>query len=125
MLTYDSLTKFQKRWVENVSRIFPRCAETGIITAKECIKAYSLLKNERSDDGSKIGYPNWLFTTNKLKRGVYLFPAKGVTTQTVSLQSKEKTEVKPLTIPERDVHKDDKQFFDDLASHGIDVLKKN
>jgi len=128
MLTYELLTKFQKRWVDAVSQLYPQCIESGSITAVQCIEAYRILKTKRADGIGKVGYPNWLFNKNKIKRGLYMFPAKGVTIskwmQTTTQSKNTEQKSSPVIIPDREIDPKDKQFFDDLSSHGLN-FKKN
>jgi hypothetical protein len=47
MLTWNSLTKSQKRWVENVAKILPDCVTNGHITATQCYDSFKLLEKQR------------------------------------------------------------------------------
>jgi hypothetical protein len=118
MLTWNSLTKSQKRWVENVSKILPDCVTNGYITATQCYDSFKLLEKQRVSGSPKIGYPNWLFKLNKIKRGIYLFPAEGVTVQKASQSLSGKAE--PIVITNR-VSEEDKSFLNDLKAFGIDI----
>jgi hypothetical protein len=118
MLTWNSLTKSQKRWVEHVSKILPDCVSKGYITATQCYDTFKELEKQRVSGTPKIGYPNWLFKLNKIKRGIYLFPAEGVTVQKASQSLNNKTE--SIVITSR-VSEEDKSFFNDLKAFGINI----
>ncbi len=118
MLTWNSLTKSQKRWVEHVSKVLPECVETGYITATQCYDSFKELEKQRVSGTPKIGYPNWLFKLNKIKRGIYLFPAEGVTVQKASQFLSNKND--PIAISSR-VSEEDKSFISDLKNFGIDI----
>ena len=68
MLTWNSLTKSQKRWVEHVSKVLPECLSKGYITATQCYDSFKELEKQRVSGTPKIGYPNWLFKLNKTNR---------------------------------------------------------
>jgi hypothetical protein len=120
MLTWSSLTKSQKRWVEHFAKILPHCKTKGYITGVECRIAHKRMKKERATGGPKFGKANWLFRANKLKRGFYLFPAEGVTVQTAmeSISGKNKTVV--IEMPKR-LSEEDKSFYNDIKAFGIDI----
>ena len=118
MLTWNSLTKSQKRWVEHVSKVLPECLSKGYITATQCYDSFKELEKQRVSGTPKIGYPNWLFKLNKIKRGIYLFPAEGVTVQKASQSLIGKAE--PIDISSR-MPEEDKSFINDLKAFGIDI----
>lgn len=116
MITYDNASKAQKKWVDAVIAIFPNIATTGIITSKECYSAHMNLLKNRKPDSEKIGYPNWLFKTNKISPGVYFFPAKGLNPDGI---------VKTIPVGNSSIRaevsntEEDKQFFKDILSNGV------
>ena len=118
MLTWNSLTKSQKRWVEHVLKVLPDCSTKGYITATQCYDSFKQLEKQRVSGTPKIGYPNWLFKFNKIKRGYYLFPAEGVTVQKASQSIVGNTET--ISIPER-ISEQEMNFYQDLKSFGIDI----
>jgi hypothetical protein len=120
MLTWDSLTKSQKRWVEHFAKILPDCKTKGYITGVECRIAHKRMKKERATGGPKFGKANWLFRANKLKRGFYLFPAHGVTVQTAmqSISGDNSTIVIPVKPR---LSEDDKSFYNDIKAFGINI----
>lgn len=118
MLTWTSLTNSQKRWVEHVSKILPDCISKGYITAKQCHDSFKQLEKQRVSGIPKIGYPNWLFKLNKIKRGFYLFPAEGVTVQKASQSLVGNTE--SISIPDR-ISSQDMNFYQELKSFGINI----
>lgn len=120
MLTWDSLTKSQKRWVEHFAKILPDCKTKGYITGVECRIAHKRMKTERASGGPKFGKANWLFRANKLKRGYYLFPAQGVTVQT-AMQSIS-GENSNIVIPAKPrVSEEDQLFYNDIKAFGINI----
>ena len=46
MLTWNSLTKSQKRWVEHVSKVLPECLSKGYITATQCYDSFKELEKQ-------------------------------------------------------------------------------
>lgn len=79
MTKYENLSKGQQRWVDSVLEIRPKLKDGGVITLKECCEIYNELYATRKKSGEKVGFPNWLAKTNKISRGVFAFPAPGVT----------------------------------------------
>lgn len=74
MLKFKDLTIAQKRFIVAVIEHDQKFATEGKITLKECGAVYDALRADRTGVNSKIGYPNWLFKTNKVERGVYQLP---------------------------------------------------
>jgi hypothetical protein len=123
MITFDTASPAQKRWVDAVLTVLPNLAKTGVITGKDCYYAHMQLLKNRKADSARIGYPNWLFKTNKIRPGVYFFPAKGLNKETV-IKSAQLSNLKNTlsAMPTKAVNsEDDKKFFSDLATNGINV----
>jgi hypothetical protein len=120
MLTWNSLTKSQKRWVEHFAKLLPECVEKGYITGVQCRILHKKMKKERAAGGPVFGKANWLFRSNKLKRGLYLFPADGVTVQKAmnSISGQNTTITVPISSR---ISEDDKSFFNDIKAFGIDI----
>ena len=120
MLTWNSLTKSQKRWVEHFSKLLPECVEKGYITGVQCRILHKKMKKERTTGGPVFGKANWLFRANKLKRGLYLFPADGVTVQKAMNSISGQNTTISVPISSR-ISEDDKSFFNDIKAFGIEV----
>lgn len=74
MLTYNDLTKAQKRFVDAVLAEFPEYKKTGTVNRKELESIYWTLNDKRATGGEKVGFPNWLTAKNKISRGVFQLP---------------------------------------------------
>lgn len=74
MLTYSTLTKAQKRYVDSLMKMVPSVAKTGTATRKEVLEAHFALVAERKSGEPKIGFPNWLCNVSKVSRGIYAIP---------------------------------------------------
>lgn len=75
MKKFDQLTASQKKFVVAVIESNPQYKTDPKITLKECAAIYYEEKEKREGKkGEKIGYPNWLFKTNKIDRGLYQLP---------------------------------------------------
>lgn len=75
MLTFNDLSKTQKKFVVAALNVRPELRENSQVTLKECSEIYFELKDQRTGArGDKIGYPNWLFAANKISRGLYEMP---------------------------------------------------
>ena len=75
MLKFTNLTLAQKRFVVAVIESNPQYKTDPQITLKECAAIYYTLRDQREGKkGEKIGYPNWLFSKNKVERGIYQLP---------------------------------------------------
>lgn len=74
MLTYNELTKAQKRFVDAVLREFPEVKKAGTVSRKELEYIYWELNAKRAAGGDKVGFPNWLTGPNKVGRGVFQVP---------------------------------------------------
>lgn len=74
MLKFSDLSMSQKKMVVAYVEYNPALKTSGQITLKEVNSIAKGLAENRASGGVKVGYPNWLFATNKLDRGVYEFP---------------------------------------------------
>ena len=74
MLKFANLSLSQKKCVVALIEHTPALKKTGRITLKEVTAITQDLAAKRSAGGVKIGYPNWLFKSNKVEKGVYQLP---------------------------------------------------
>lgn len=74
MLKFASLSMSQKKCVVALIEHTPELKKTGRITLKEVTAITQDLAAKRDAGGVKIGYPNWLFKSNKVEKGVYQLP---------------------------------------------------
>lgn len=74
MLKFNSLSMSQKKAVVALIEHTPAIAKTGRVTLKDVIAITQDLAKNRTAGGVKIGYPNWLFKSNKVERGIYQLP---------------------------------------------------
>jgi hypothetical protein len=75
MLKFSDLSVSQKRFVVAFVNELPHVKEDPHVSLKECAAVYYGLRDQRTGvRGEKIGYPNWLFASNKVERGIYQLP---------------------------------------------------
>jgi hypothetical protein len=74
MLKFADLSMAQKKCVIALIEAQPSLKKTGKISLKEVVAITQDLASKRTAGAVKIGYPNWLFKTNKVERGVYQLP---------------------------------------------------
>lgn len=74
MLKFADLTMAQKKCVVALIEAQPSLKKNGSISLKEVVAITQDLATKRSAGAPKIGYPNWLFKTNKIERGMYQLP---------------------------------------------------
>ena len=74
MLKFANLSLSQKKCVVALIEHTTELKKTGRITLKEVTAITQDLAAKRSAGGVKIGYPNWLFKSNKVEKGVYQLP---------------------------------------------------
>lgn len=74
MLKFADLSMSQKKCVVALIEHSPALKKSGIISLKEVIAITQELAKKRAKGGVKIGYPNWLFKSNKVERGMYGLP---------------------------------------------------
>jgi hypothetical protein len=124
MLKYNDLTKAQKRWVDAMIELDPSLASGGTVTLKGCAHAYNELRAKRKGDkGEKIGYPNWLYASNKISRGVYEFPAPNAKS-TKAKVANDKTKLEKIIAESDPVvveSQSDAEFLQELRDNGIAV----
>lgn len=74
MLKFTALSMSQKKCVVALIEHTPELKKTGRITLKEVVAITQDLASKRDAGGVKIGYPNWLFKSNKVEKGIYQLP---------------------------------------------------
>jgi hypothetical protein len=74
MLKFANLTLSQQKCVVALIEHTPSLTKDGRITLKEVVAITQELAAKRTAGGVKIGYPNWLFKSNKVEKGVYQLP---------------------------------------------------
>lgn len=74
MLKFADLSMAQKKCVVALIEAQPSLTKNSKISLKEVVTITQALAAKRSDGAPKIGYPNWLFKTNKVERGMYQLP---------------------------------------------------
>lgn len=77
----------QKKCVVALIEAQPTLTSNSNISLKDIVSITQALAIKRSSGGTKIGYPNWLFKTNKVERGMYQLPVP--TAAELSLYTKE------------------------------------
>lgn len=124
MLKFAALSMSQKKCVVALIEHTPTLTQTGRISLKEVVAITQDLAARRDAGGVKIGYPNWLFKSNKVEKGVYQLPVptevelsdyakantKSVTKQVVKIKTAKVKAVKPATVKKviaRDVSEKD------------------
>lgn len=135
MLKFSELTKSQKRCIVKYIHLDSSLKENPEITLHKVGKLHALAFEDRGSLNEKIGYPNWLFKNNKVKRGVYMIPVPSEqemqdyisqTTQKNSKQPSKKDGGKRLAklvqeqkVAENEVN--DVEFLDELKKYGITI----
>ena len=117
-MNYSDLTKTQKRCIDAFVKIRPDLETQETITRPEIEMLFQTLYEARADGGEKIGYPMWLVKGEKVGRGEYKFPAPGLAKASAKT-SKSKSEGSGYAAPEVKAEQEDKEFFTELAEHGI------
>lgn len=74
MLKFASLSLSQKKCVIVLIEAQPSLKKDGKISLKEVVAITQDLASKRASGAPKIGYPNWLFKSNKVERGLYQLP---------------------------------------------------
>lgn len=74
MLKFADLSLSQKKCVVALIEAQPSLKKTGKISLKEVVTITQDLATKRASGAPKIGYPNWLFKSNKVERGLYQLP---------------------------------------------------
>ena len=79
MLKFADLSMAQKKCVVALIEAQPSLKKNSKISLKEVVSITQDLATKRSAGAPKIGYPNWLFKTNKVERGLYQLPVPTAT----------------------------------------------
>ena len=79
MLKFADLSMAQKKCVVALIEAQPSLKKNGKISLKEVVAITQDLASKRTAGAPKIGYPNWLFKTNKVERGLYELPVPTAT----------------------------------------------
>lgn len=74
MLKFANLSMSQKKCVVALIEANPSLKKDGKISLKEVVAITQDLASKRASGAPKIGYPNWLFKSNKVERGLYQLP---------------------------------------------------
>lgn len=74
MLKFADLSMAQKKCVVALIEADSSLKKTGQITLKQVTTITQDLASKRDAGATKIGYPNWLFKTNKIEKGLYQLP---------------------------------------------------
>jgi hypothetical protein len=74
-MKYSDLTKSQKQFINAAISVKPELAEATEISRTQISETYFTLRNSRTNNSPKIGYPNWLCNNAKTGRGAYIWPA--------------------------------------------------
>lgn len=74
MLKFADLSMAQKKCVVALIEAQPSLKKNSKISLKEVVAITQGLAAKRAAGAPKIGYPNWLFKSNKLERGLYQLP---------------------------------------------------
>ena len=74
MLKFADLSLSQKKCVVALIEAQPSLKKNGKISLKEVVTITQDLATKRASGAPKIGYPNWLFKSNKVERGLYQLP---------------------------------------------------
>jgi hypothetical protein len=74
MLNFADLTMAQKKLIVAYIEHTPSIKTNPEVTLKLVHAIFMDLAEKRESGGVKVGYPNWLFPTNKISRGLYQLP---------------------------------------------------
>jgi hypothetical protein len=74
-MKYSDLTKSQKQFVNVAISVKPELAEATEVSRTQLSETYFTLRDSRTNNSPKIGYPNWLCNNAKTARGTYVWPA--------------------------------------------------
>ena len=123
LVGYDNLTKFQRRWVDNMIEIYPDLVSGGAITLEQCTEGIVKLKEKHTKDPlfPKIGTPNWNYKINKIDKGIYFFPAPGADPE-MAVREAEDIRISRLPKPKFVIKdEEDAEFVKELKDFGIDI----
>lgn len=107
MITHDTMSKGQARWLALLAEFYPDIVKQGIITHKQLKAVDEYFREMRTRDGKKfkISFPIWLMVNNAIERGVYQLPIKNIPIK--------------LTVDPDIEHKFYPQYDQELKSFGI------
>ena len=123
LVGYDNLTKFQRRWVDNMIEIYPDLVTGGAITLEQCTEGIVKLKAKHAEDPTfpKIGTPNWNYKINKIDKGIYFFPAPNADPE-MAVREAEDIKISRLPKPKFVIKdEEDADFVKELEECGIDI----
>lgn len=138
MLKFADLSKGQQKCVVAYIEHVPSLKTNPNVTLKQVIDINHELTANRANGGVKVGYPNWLFKTNKVSRGVYQLPVpteaelsdytKALTTpkqkvvkNKVTKVTAPKTRLESIIDSSETVDQDVEDFNQILRENGIEV----
>lgn len=98
MLKFSALSMSQKKCVVALIEHTPALTQTGRITLKEVVAITQDLATKRDAGGVKIGYPNWLFKSNKVEKGIYQLPVPTEAELSSYAQANTKSTVKQKVV---------------------------
>lgn len=130
MLKFKDLTKSQKNFIVRTLELFPEYYSLPNLNAKQIHASYYKLKADRTSTQEKLGYPNWLQSSNRVGRGEYKMPWPTET----ELAAASQVQVPKQTLdasklqkiidesPEVEVeYQSDDEFMAELRANGINV----
>lgn len=74
MLKFANLSFSQKKFVMAVVENYPQFKADPVITLKQVVEITQAWAKDRDNGAPKVGYPNWMFKSNKLDKGSYKLP---------------------------------------------------
>lgn len=79
MITHETITKGQAKWLALITEFYPDLVETGSITHRQLQETNAWFRKMRTVDKDKYktGWPIWLIVNNAVSRGVYQLPIPG------------------------------------------------
>lgn len=107
-MNYCDLTKGQRRCVDAFIAINPDLALASSISRAMVEDTWNITLKNRDAGGPKFAYPMWLVKGPKVSRGVYQWPSPNIVHTAVQLHTEE-------------MSAEDKEFYDELRAHGIQI----
>ena len=78
MITHETITKGQAKWLAMITEFYPDIVKSGVITHKQVQEANQFFYAKRTKDKKyRVGHPIWLLVNNAITRGVYQLPVPG------------------------------------------------
>lgn len=74
MKNFSELSLTQQKCVMAYLKSDPTLKDNPEMSLKQVHEMHNALNAKRGDGAPFVGFPNWLFNLNKIKRGVYLLP---------------------------------------------------